>query len=252
MLYIVLTAALVAAVWLYMRKTKSQTTQDVIGATDITQDGLIKSGNTYRIVIEVEPKNLDTVSEMERKSVWTNFFSLINTLTTEYTLLIQQRIFEAKDYVKDLESRLQLAELPNELKESGAHVLSHLRQFEEMHIRDKSGYVILMYNPVAAQVGGISTGFTKLDSVMNSGGQSKLTEKEKAELASQILNDAAELVYSFCEQVGMRFQRLNRVGVLNVTYQLLQRDMAPHARLIDAVEADAFRPMKRSAATAMA
>ena len=88
--------------------------------------------------------------------------------------------------MKDLESRLQLAEFPNELKESGAHVLSHLRQFEEMHIRDKSGYVILMYKPVAAQVGGISTGFTKLDSVMNSGGQSKLTEKEKAELASQI------------------------------------------------------------------
>ena len=57
-----------------MRRTKSQTTQDVIGATDITQDGLIKSGNTYRIVIEVEPKNLDTVSEMGAKKCLDKLF----------------------------------------------------------------------------------------------------------------------------------------------------------------------------------
>jgi hypothetical protein len=246
-LYILLAAVVVAAVIVF-GKHNAKTTQEIVGDTEITQDGLIRfrSGNTYRIVIEVEPKNLDMVSEAERKSVWTNFFSLINTLGIPYTLLAHSRLFEAKDYIGDLERRV--GDLPdNKLKESGQHVIAHLRRIEDSHIRDISGYVILEYDPVAAaQVSSVSTGSAKLDSVVGKGGQSKMTEAEKAELAEQMLTDAAELVYGFCEQAGMRYQRLNRVGVLNVTYQMLQRDMAPQARMIDAVEADAFRPIKRS------
>jgi len=243
-LYILLAAALVAAVLLYMRKPAPKTTQDVIGDTEITQDGLIKSGNTYRIVIEVEPKNLDTVSETERRSVWMNFFSLINTLNIPYTLLAHSRIFEAKDYLSDFEKRLE--NLPDALQESGRHVIAHLQQMEDSHIRDKSGYVILKYDPVAGQTGNLNTGVGMLDRAISKSGQKKLSEKENSDLAEQMLMDAADLVCGFCEQVGMRYQRLNRVGVLNVTYQLLQRDMSPHARMVDAVESDAFSPFKRS------
>lgn len=244
MLFMLLAAVLVAAVFLYLRKSRPKTTQDVIGDTEITQDGLIRSGNTYRIVIEVEPKNLDTISEAERKSVWTNFFYFVNTLSIPYTLLAHSRLFEAKDYIADYERRME--ELPDALNESGQHVIAHLRQMEDLHIRDKSCYVILEYDPIAGQTSNLNTGIGMLDNVLGKSGQKKLTEKEKTELAEQMLMDAADLVSSYCEQVGMRYQRLNRVGVLNVTYQLLQRDLAPHARMVDAVEADSFSPFKRS------
>ena len=249
MFYFILAAAILVAVLLFAKQPKTKTAQDVIGGTEITQDGLIRSGNTYRLVIEVEPKNLDTASEAEQKSVWVNFLSLVNTLSIPYTLLVQSRLFEMKDYADDLAKRISNSDLPAELKESGEQVLEHLRlSTEEAQIRDISGYVILQYDPASAsQTTNVQTGVRQLDSLIGkSGAKSKMTDAEKADLARQMLTDAAEVVFSFCEKVGMRYQLLNRAGVLNVTYQLLQRDMAPQARMIDAMHADAFRPIKRS------
>ena len=249
MFYILLAAAVLAAVLFYAKTTKRRTAQDVVGDTEIAQDGLIRSGNNFRLVIEVEPKNLDTASEAEQKSLWVNFLSMVNTINIPYTLLVQSRLFEMKDYADDLAKRISSLDLPAELKESGEQVLAHLRQStEEAQIRDISGYVILGYDPVAAsQTTNVQTGVRQLDSLIGkSGTKSMMTDAEKADLARQILTDAAEIVFSFCEQVGMRYQLLNRAGVLNVTYQLLQREMAPQARMIDAMHADAFHPIKRS------
>ena len=249
MIYVLLAAAFVVAVFLFVRRSWPKTAQDVIGDTEITHDGLIRSGDTYRMVIEVEPKNLDTASAAEQKSVWVNFLQLVNTLGIPYTLLVQSRLFEMKDYADDLAKRISNSDLPEELKESGNEVLEHLRlSTEEAQIRDISGYVILQYNPVSAsQTTNVQTGVRQLDVLLGKGGtKSKLTDIEKADLARQMLTDAAELVFSFCEKVGMRYQLLNRAGVLNVTYQILQRDLAPKARMIDAIHADAFHPIKRS------
>ncbi|WP_027092998.1 hypothetical protein [Cohnella thermotolerans] len=247
MFYIFLAAVVLVAVLLFAKKTKARTTQDVIGDTEITQDGLIRSGNTYRLVIEVEPKNLETASATEQKSLWVNFLSMANTINIPYTLLVQSRLFEMKDYADDLTKRISNSDMPAELKESGEQVLEHLRlSTEEAQIRDISGYVILQYDPVAAsQTTNVQTGVRQLDSLIGKS-KSKMTDAEKADLARQILTDAAEIVFSFCEQAGMRYQLLSRAGVLNATYQLLQRDMAPQARMIDAIHADAFRPIKRS------
>ena len=248
MFYIFLAAIVLVAVLLFAKKTKARTTQDVIGDTEITQDGLIRSGNTYRLVIEVEPKNLETASATEQKSLWVNFLSMANTINIPYTLLVQSRLFEMKDYADDLAKRISNSDLPAELKESGEQVLEHLRiSTEEAQIRDISGYVILQYDPVAAsQTTNVQTGVRQLDSLIGKSNTSKMTDAEKADLARQILTDAAEIVFSFCEQAGMRYQLLSRAGALNATYQLLQRDMAPQARMIDAMNAGAFHPIKRS------
>ena len=76
MFYILLAAAVLAAVLFYAKTTKRRTAQDVVGDTEIAQDGLIRSGNNFRLVIEVEPKNLDTASEAEQKACGLTFCRL--------------------------------------------------------------------------------------------------------------------------------------------------------------------------------
>jgi len=249
---VVLAAAVLAAVFLFLGgRKRARTTQDVVCGAAISPDGLVQSGNVFRVVIEVEPMNLDTASSLEHQNVWTNFLTLINTLNLPYTLLVVTQNFEMKDYLTDLQRRLNgLDDLPPALRESGEQLVRYLSDSTEgAQVRDYRGYVILQYDPVAALSNAqIQTGVGWMDRLLGRGkaaGQ-VMNELEKAELARQALMDAAAIVFDFCEQIGMRYQLLNRAGVLNVTYQILQRDLSPHARMVDAIQADAFHPMKRS------
>lgn len=241
-------------VWLSKGKIKGppKTVQELLEAGEVFPDGLVKVGNDYRIVLEVEPANMDTASLQEKKAIWMNFLNLVNTMGIPYTLLMQSQLFEMKDYTSEYGKRVANPDLTPELRESGQQVKVYLEQTtEESKIRDFRGYLILHYNPVAAAVSsGVETGVGVLDRVLGQAlpnkDHAKLSDQEKADLARQMLLDAAEYVYGFCEQAGMRVQLLSRAGVWNMEYQLLQREVAPHARMMDAMEQQAFKPFKTS------
>lgn len=256
MLSLLIVVALVVATIFYLKKGKiDKTTQNIVGDTEVTQYGLIQSGNVFKMVIEVEPANLDTASTTEHKNVWVNFLSMINTVTIPYTFIMHSEIFEMRDYTDDLDSRLKQYDLPPALYKSGQATREYLIQSTEgidAKIQDFRGYVILQYNPVLASQGiAFETGFQQLDNLFGKAGSknNKMTDVEKSDLAEQMLLDAAEQVYGFCEQVGIRYQLLNRAGVLNVSNQLIQREIAPYARMVDAIEKHAFHPIKRSITT---
>lgn len=240
--------------WLNKGKKKGppKTVQELLEAGNVSPDGLVRVGNDYRIVMEVEPANMDTASVQEKKAIWMNFLNLVNTMGISYTLLMQSQLFEMKDYTSDYGKKVENPDLTPELRESGQHVKGYLEQTtEESKIRDFRGYLILHYNPVAAAMSsGVETGVGVLDRVIGQAlpnkDHAKLSDQEKADLARQMLSDAGEYVYGFCEQVGMRYQLLSRAGVWNMEYQLLQREAAPHARMMDAVEQQAFKPFKTS------
>lgn len=247
---------LVVGVYVWLSKGKSKgppkTVQELLEAGEVFPDGLVKVGNDYRIVLEVEPANMDTASLQEKKAIWMNFLNLVNTMGIPYTLLMQSQLFEMKDYTSEYGKRVANPDLTPELRESGQQVKVYLEQTtEESKIRDFRGYLILHYNPVAAAVSsGVETGVGVLDRVLGQAlpnkDHAKLSDQEKADLARQMLLDAAEYVYGFCEQAGMRVQLLSRAGVWNMEYQLLQREVAPHARMMDAMEQQAFKPFKTS------
>lgn len=251
-LFIVLAVGLVF--WLSKRKRKGppKTVQELLEAGEVSPDGLVQVGNEYRFVIEVEPANMDTASLQEKKAIWMNFLSLVNTMGIPYTLLMQSQLFEMKDYTSDYGKKVENPDLTPELRESGQQVKIYLEQTtEESKIRDFKGYIILYYNPVAATVSsGVETGVGLLDRILGqvlpNKNNMKMSDKEKADLAQQMLSDSAEYIFGFCEQVGMRYQRLGRAGVWNMEYQLLQREAAPHARMMDAIEQQAFKPFKTS------
>lgn len=227
---------------------KKKVVQEVMSPVDISMDGLAQDGNEFRMTIEVEPANLDTASEMEHQMLWVNFLSLVNTLNVPYTLLMQSNIFEMIDYTDEYERNLEENDLPVELYESGRLVKEHFEQTLEDGVRDYRGYVILKYDPVNASTSNIQTGVGKLDSMIGKAvpQKNKMNNTEKADLAKQVLEEAAEIIFSFCEQVGMRYQLLGRAGTLNCSYQFLNRDISPYARMIDAIQNESFNPHKKS------
>ncbi|WP_270619802.1 hypothetical protein [Paenibacillus macerans] len=235
------------------KKKKKVTVQDLIGAktSKVSWDGLAQNENVYRLVVEVEPINLDNASLEERKVVWINFLSLINTLSIPYTLIKQSQLFEMKDYADSYGHSIE--HLPSDypaLKESGEDVCNYLKQsLDQGAVRDDHGYILFEYDPVvAAANAGVQAGIGGLDRLLGKAvpRKNKITEEEQADLALQILEEAANTLYSFCEQVGMRYQRLDRGGVWNYTYQTLQRELAPQARMIDAIQSDSFKRVKQS------
>lgn len=234
------------------KKKRVPTVQDVIGAqTKVSWDGMTQSGNLFRLVVEVEPINSDHASIEEHKAIWLNFLGLINTLSLPYKFVLQSQLFEMKDYTRayDLEVE-QISDDYPALKLSGRNVSEYLTQsLDQEAIRDYRGYVIFEYDPVrASAMTGIQVGIGKVDAALGKVGSSsnRLSEEEKSDLALQILEEAADTLYGFCEQVGMRYQRLDRAGVWNYSYQMLNRELSPQARMVDALQAESFKRTKRS------
>lgn len=227
---------------------KKKLIQEEMSPANVSIDGLAQNGNEFRMTIEVEPANLDTASDMEHQMLWINFLGLVNTLNVPYTLLMQSNIFEMKDYTDEYERHLEENDLPVELYESGKLVKEHFEQTLEDGVRDYRGYVILKYNPLDASTSNVQTGVGKLDSMIGKAipQKNKMSNTEKENLAKQVLEETAEMIFSFCEQVGMRYQLLGRAGTLNCSYQFLNRDISPYARMIDAIQNDSFNPHKKS------
>lgn len=250
---LMLILALAAAVFYFMnyqKKEKPLTVQELIGAKNskITWDGLAQNGNKYRLVVEVEPINLDNASIEENKAVWLNFLGLINTISLPVTFITQSQLFEMKDYTDAYGQSVQ--ELPDEypdLKKSGELVRQYLiESLDQGTIRNYHGYIIFEYDPLKAETGVAGAG--RMNAILNKAAPKKnnLSEEEQSDLALQVLEEVENILYGFCEQVGMRYQRLDKAGVWNYTYQTLQRELAPQARMIDAIRSDSFKRLKHS------
>lgn len=236
--------------WLFRAKPKAQSAQEMLANnTTVSMDGLIQNGDRYSMAIEVHPANLENASMEENKAVWLNFLSLINTLGTPYTLVMQSQLFEMKDYTSFYREQPEKLNLPQRLTDSSREVADYLEQStEEGRIRHYKGYIILQYRADQLAQSGVQTGNVTVDGWLSRAvpAKDRMTHAEKADLAEQMLGEAAEVVYGFCEQANMQYQRLDRAGVWNYTYQTLQRDLSPHARMLNAVADGAFQPEKRS------
>ncbi|MNW51377.1 hypothetical protein D3C74_288610 [compost metagenome] len=252
MAWLLIAALTVAALYFWKNRQKEQpiTVQELIGAktSEVSWDGLAQNANQFRLVVEVEPINLDNASIEENKTVWLNFLGLINTVSLPYTFITQSQLFEMKDYTDAYGQSVE--ELPDEypdLKKSGDIVQQYLiESLDQGTIRNFHGYVIFEYNPLIET--SVQVGAGRMNALLDKAAPKKnnLSEEERSDLALQILEEAESTLYGFCEQIGMRYQRLDKAGVWNYTYQTLQREMAPQARMIDAIRSDSFKRVKQS------
>lgn len=244
-------AATIFLLFIYpnLKKKKTiETVQDLLGKDiDVHPNGFIhdKATNTFRYVIEVMPANLDTASNAEKAMVWINFRTLINTLGFPYTLLVQSQYLDMKDYSSWYrEQYAHNSVLTEEMIECAENVYEHfMRMDAEQSTRDYRCYFILHFSPLSESIdSGVKTGLNVLDDFIGkqTSSQKNMPTDELIDLSLQVLEESKAHVFTYCEQVGMQYRLLDRAGVYQMNYQMLQKEMAVYSKLRDAVDAQSF------------
>lgn len=251
MIDFIIIAAILAAIYFFysqLKKTPKEkpiTVQDVIGkSAEISKTGIIQNGSMYRAVIEVTQINKSTLSDMENNRVWINFRTLLNTMGIPYTFRVQSKYLDIKDHSDAYMQRIEDNDfLTSELKDIGRQVVEHYNTADMKKTRDYRCFVILHFDPISDSVdSGVQTGMGFIDDIINkiSSTQKSFTDDELNDLAEQVLDEATQFVFSFCEQLHVHYRRLNREGVYVMVYEFLQKEMSSDVRLSDAVETDSF------------
>lgn len=223
-----------------------ETVQDFLGKdVIISPGGLIQNGPVYRYAIEVTAVNNDTSSFQEQSMIWANFRNLINVLPYPHTLLVQSQFLDMKDYSDGYRDQyLKNTILTDEMRECGEEVYRYYKDFStEDNTRDYRYYVILNYNPTADNIdSGVKTGVNILDDLIGKSGNSKkkMPLEEVLDLAQQVLEESKSYLFTICDQMGMQYRQLDRAGVYQMTYQMLQKELSVTSRLRDAIESQSF------------
>lgn len=233
----------------YLRRNKKvETVQDLLGKdSEVRADGLIhdKATSTFRYVIEVLPINLGTSSMSERAIQWTNFRGLVNTLGFPYTLLIQSQYLDMKDYSAWYKEKYENNPLLTEELIKAAHDRYEyfMNMDEEQNTRDYKCYIVLHFSPLSDSIdSGVRTGLNVLDDFVGQqfNSQKNMPAEELIDLSYQILEESKDHVFSYCEQAGMQYRLLDRAGVFQVNYQMLQKKLSIYSKVRDAVDARSF------------
>ncbi|GBF35471.1 hypothetical protein DCCM_4600 [Desulfocucumis palustris] len=246
-------AALAAALFILFNKKKEKgekpvtTTQELIRYKNISPGGAVELPNhQYRMVIEVEPVNMALKSHSEQESLWLGFRDLVNALTIPATFLVQSRHLDFKDYIAELQKEIGKAPTP-ELQEYGRILCNELGEKTEKNVRDRRHYIILKIDALA--VSSIDSGIKLDNEAINAllsdlkpkrGGH--MSDKEISALAVQELDNLAGVIQGCLSGMEIPNIRLGRDGVIDLIYSTFNRDLSPHARLVDAGVQDMFSP----------
>lgn len=231
------------------------TVQDLVGKhAEVFPHGIIKSDTWYRSIVEIHPNNFATLSDQEKSAIWVNFRVLLNTLGIPFTMYIQSRFIDIKDYCREYKESFENNHLlTEEMKISGRHVEKFLQQYEEKkQSRDIRSYIIFQLDPRSATVdSGIKTGVATIDDLLAalSPKEGKITDEEQQEIAFQILDEAVQYVFQAAETWNMMYRQLDRAGVYEMVNSILQKDSSNVLRLQDASDAQSFTPYVDSLTT---
>lgn len=247
--------AMAAAFFLIYKNKKNNeikaptTTQELIRYKNITLDGIVELENhQYRLVVEVEPVNFKLKSQAEQEALWVGFRDMINALTVPVTFLVQIRHLDLKDYVNNLKNANSKSPTP-ELQEYGDCICNYLSEKTD-NIRDRRHYIILKID--AQATASIDSGIKIENEAINAllsdlkPKKSKLSHGEIRDLAHQELVNMAALIQGCLIGMEIPSVRLNREGLLDLIYSTFNRDLAPHARLVDASAQEMFSLTTRS------
>jgi hypothetical protein len=222
--------------YLFRPTKKAETAQDLFDYKDITPEGVIElSGDKFRLVLEVEPINMALRSMAEQATIWLGFKNMANTLTIPTTFLLQTRYLNLKDYLERLRANNQNSpELIKKLAEK--HIEYLQRETEGKNLRDRRYFIILKIDAASAGVeSGIQIENPILDTVVKSipKNRPKTSSPELRKNAVDDLTEAASIVRTSLEAIGIHSATLNKKAVLELLYQTFNRDMAPVAMLED-------------------
>ena len=223
---------------------KASTSQDLLNYREIYHDGIIElPGLRFRLVIEVEPVNESLKSFRERQSLWLGFRNMVQTINIPYTLKIETRFLDLREYLSNIKKCSDLKMPP--LRDYGHELFSWLeKKSENKQNRDRRCYIMLKIDSVSKGIeSGVKTGNPILDNALSSLSglqKSGIAETELRKMAVDELRVMCGVVRSTLEGMDIISRQLNKQEVLDMVYSTFNRDLAPYCRIDDAYREDMF------------
>lgn len=223
---------------------KASTGQDLLNYREIHNDGIIElPGLRFRLVIEVEPVNESLKSFRERQGLWLGFRNMVQTINIPYTLKIETRFLDLREYLSSIKKSSDLKMPP--LRDYGHELSSWLeKKSENKQNRDRRCYIVLKIDSVSKGIeSGVKTGNPILDNALSSLSdlqKSGIAETELRKMAVDELRVMCGVVRSTLEGMDIISRQLNKQEVLDMVYSTFNRDLAPYCRIDDAHREDMF------------
>jgi len=226
------------------KEKKAVTCQDLLTFREIYPDGIIElPGLRFRLVVEVEPVNESLKSFKERQSLWLGFRNLVQTINIPYTLKIETRFLDLREYLESIKECSGKKEYL--LRDYGYELSQWLdKKSENRQNRDRRCYIILKIDSAAKGIeGGVKTGNPIINNAISSLSglqRAGIPEKELRKMAVDELRVMGGVVSSTLEGMDIVSRQLNRQEVLDMIYSTFNRDLAPHFSIHDAEREELF------------
>lgn len=231
-------------------KHKNETVQDLLKYKEITEKGIVVADGSYFAIIEVSQLNSNLLDFNESQSVWFNFRTMLNSINMRHSYILQSHFYDVGDFVFEYEQNsMALKNLTPQLVEARHDVLRYYQNFSEERNREQRAFMMFRFNPSFEGLEvGLSTGNAKIDDFFTKmKTKSKaLDEEETKGIAISMLEEVCDLAYHLLFTIGCDSIRLNREGVLDYMYGILNRDLTVHQKLSDAKVTGMFNFKKYS------
>lgn len=233
-------------------KQKSpESVQDLLDYEYISDKGIVKLKNgTYTATLELIQINQHLNNYLENAAIWKKFRTMLNSVSIRETMLVQSQYLDVMDFVNDYNAQSEaIQNLTPELHEARSDVIQNYKEFAEQKTREYRAYIIFRFNPKKEGVDkGLETGNALIDNLMSAakGQVHDMDEDEERELAEQVLEEVLDLSYQLLHSIGSQSVRLNRSGVLALTYSTLNRDLTISQRIHDISDAHGFSEFKQT------
>jgi hypothetical protein len=226
------------------------TVQDLLEHDEITDKGILRIGNSYTLVMETDQTNTSLLDFDENATLWNNFRTMLNSINVRHSIIVQSHFFDVSDFVKNFdEVANSLTNLTPELEFAKEDVVKDYWRFTEERNRDQRCYIIFRYNPDQEGIElSFETGNAMIDDFFKKtkSKTAEVDEEESRSIAFSVLEEIADLTYQLLHTLNIRSVRLNRLGVLNMNYATLNRDLTTSQRIQDVSDAHSFTEMKVS------
>lgn len=233
------------------KKKEAETVQELLDYDSISDKGIVKlKSGDYTATIELTQINQHLNNINENAGIWKKFRSMLNSISVRETLLVQSQYLDVMDFVNDYNTQSEaIQNLTPQLQEARQDVVQNYKEFAEQKTREYRAYIIFRFNPKKDGLDkGLETGNAILDNLLAAarGQVNELDEEEEVELAESVLEEVIDLAYQMLHSNGSQAVRLNRSGILSLTYSTLNRDLAISQRINDISNAHGFSEFKQS------
>lgn len=233
------------------KRKAPESVQDLFDYENISDKGITKLNNgTYTATMELIQINQHLNNDVENSAIWKKFRTMLNSISIRQTMLVQSQYLDVMDFVNDYNTQSEVVpNLTPELHEARADVIKNYKEFAEEKTREYRAYIIFRFNPKKEGIDkGLETGNAIIDNLISAakGQANDMDEDEEKELAEQVLEEVIDLSYQLLYSIGCQAIRLNRSGVLALTYSTLNRDLTTSQRIHDISDAHGFSEFKQS------